>query len=1152
MRSLSAALALLPSIAAAQVRISAVDETAGVVVGRVCEDRDGDGRCSDGEPGVAGIRVLLEGGQVAETDAEGRFHFLAVPTRLLLPGRAAYGSHVVSVEAVGGRPRVRRLFELAPGGTAVVDLALARPALAPPPALEVPVRSRPAAARREGRRLAWILSGRVTPGSLVEVDGHPARVDADGIWAGEVTLEPNGNEFGVAVLDPGGRLSLHRATVQLVPRSEGGDLVIPGRPELLAAVEMPPPGATSRGLDLGLRGTVAPGVSLRVGGEELRPGPAGAFEARLRLPAGESTLVVEARRGGTRVVASRQVRFERQGGVVAGLADLELSLGSRLLFTGRAALAARGTWRGIEGEAGIDLDDRDRKLAALLRPRDAGTLEHQLSPERSFPTAGDEASAGDANAPRGRIYARLSVPGAELRAGAMRPGMTGHELGRYDRSLFGLKLSGEGEAGPLHLEGKAFAASPGADPGQVAPPRPAHDELAPTGGSLFYLRRSEVVVGSEALRLEWRDPLTGLLVDQRALRRGIDYEIDYPSGRVLLARPLATAGGPPALATGDPLLAPRGVIVADYGFAADAGRDDAWGARGAVAAGPVRLEAGLASEDRVAGAWRLGTAAAALSLAPELSLRAELARSRGAAFAGSSPGFSRSLDGGLSSDAPPSPAAGEGATAFHLEAGGEAAGARYGAWWRERPRGFSDSAHLEAVDARERGARVSWARGDLDLSALYGEQRGADPRDPAGMAASDAREARGRATLRLGEVGLTAEALESRFEGAAARGEQLSAGVRADWRLHPWLTVGASHHQSLWRDGSGPAALPATFSGVGAELAGSEGTLAARGGWGPDLGPRLLVSGERANGGGSAYGTFHLDPDSPSIGRESASAMGARQRAGAAELFTEEQFARDSLGLRVSRVAGASIDAGRALRLTASAETGRRLRLDGTDVARGAAGAGASMALGPVRVALRAELRKEGDDRQWFGGAAAEWRASARLALSGRGSWARTLAAGRDALLATAVLGAAWRGEALSILARIAGIAEQRPGEVRRDTGLASLSGAADVTRRLALGLGVHLGLTRLAGARQDLLSGSARAGWRFAGPFDVAFEYARRQSLSGPRPDEVHAARLEAGWGMEQGRMALGYNLFGFAGTGVDPADETRGRVYLRAELVY
>jgi hypothetical protein len=837
---------------------------------------------------------------------------------------------------------------------------------------------------------------------------------------------------------------------------------------------------------------------------------------------------------------------------VAGLADLELSLGSRLLLTGRAAMAAQGVWKGIEGEAGIDLDDRDRKLAALLHPREAAALEHQLSPERTFPTAGDEAVAGDANAPRGRIHARLAVPGAELRAGAVRPGMTGHELGRYDRALFGLKLSGEREAGPLHLEGAVFGASPGADPGQLAPPRPAHDELASTGGSLFYLRRSEVVAGSDALRVEWRDPLTGLVLDQRALRRGIDYEIDYPSGRVLLARPLATIGGAPALETGDPLRAAAAVIVADYGFAADVGHDDAWGGKGALAVGPLRLEAGVAAEDRTAGAWRLGTAGATLALAPGISVRAELARSRGAAFAGPSPGFSRSLDGGLSFDAPGAPAAGEGATAFHLAASGQASGARYEAWWRERPKGFSDSSHLEALDARERGARASWAGGDLDLSALYAERRGADPRDPTGATAADGREARGRATLRLGDVRLTAEALGSRLEAGGTRGEQVSAGVRADWQLHPWLTLGASHHQSLWRDGAGPAAQPDTFSGVGAEMTGPEGTLAARGGWGPDLGPRLLVAGERASGGGTAYGTFHIDPDSPSAGRESASALGVRQRQGAAEIFTEEQFARDTLGLRVSRVAGASVDAGGGVKLTASAEAGRRLRLDGTDVARGAAGAGASLAAGPVRVAVRAELREEGDDRQWFGGAAAEWRASSRLALSGRASWARTLAAGRDALLASAVLGGAWRGDGLSLLAKVAGIAEQRPGEARRDTALASLSGAADLTRRIVLGLGLHLGMTRLLGAREDLLSGSARAGWRFAGPFDVAIEYARRQSLRGARPDEVHAGRVEGGWALGEGRVALGYNLFGFAGTGVDPADETRGRVYLRAELVY
>jgi hypothetical protein len=35
----------------------------------------------------------------------------------------------------------------------------------------------------------------------------------------------------------------------------------------------------------------------------------------------------------------------------------------------------------------------------------------------------------------------------------------------------------------------------------------------------------------------------------------------------------------------------------------------------------------------------------------------------------------------------------------------------------------------------------------------------------------------------------------------------------------------------------------------------------------------------------------------------------------------------------------------------------------------------------------------------------------------------------------------------------------------------------------------------------------------------------------------------------MSRGRLALGYNLFGFAGSGVDPAADG-GRVYFRADV--
>jgi hypothetical protein len=1165
MRSAVLVLAVAPVLSAAQplpaapLRVSAIEETGGTVVGRVCRDLDGDGRCSEGEPGIAGARLLLDGGQVAVSDQEGRFHFLEVPGRVLLPSRSGYGGHVVALEGPWGGERVRRYFELPPGGAAHVDLALSVEPDRPPPRLGPGVPPQPFAPRREQEVLVWALGGRAPAGSRVAVDGGEARVTAEGDYAAEVRLRSHRNVFALAVTEPDGRLSLYLQEVHLVPRREGGDAVVPYPPDRLATVELPPPGAAARGLDLLVRGNLAAGASLRITGVAVEPEPGGAFSLRLPLRTGETTLTIEASRGGAIASAAPLVRFERRAGAVVGLADVELSLpGKNRFFTGRGALAVRGTYDEIEGEAGIDLDDRDRSLDALLHPRDPAAVEHQLLPEYSFPTAGDRAAADDPNAARGRVYAKITAPGERLDLGAMRPGFTGHELGRYDRSLYGGKLSAGGALGPLRLEGTVFGSSLRADPGQAAPPRPAHEELAATGGSLFYLRNVEVVVGSEALRVEWRDAMTGLVVQQRTLVRTVDYEIDYVAGRVLLARPLSSVSGPPAIATGDPFSAPEATLFVDYSFSATDGYDDARGARGSLGAGPLRLEAAAASEDRPGGAYSLGTAAAELSFGALLSIRAEAARSHGSAFDRSGDSaFARSIDGGLSFVAPQAPTAGD-HDAFHLEARGEAAGATYGAWWRERPRGYSDSSHLETVNSFERGASAAYSGAGNQLSAAYAERRGADPRDPAGIATFGARVGRGRAGRRFGDLQLLAEVIDTSVDtvsqtGLQVSGSQLSAGLRADVRVRSWLSLDASHHQSLARDGGGPAAVDATFSAVGATLSARDSTLSAQGGWGPALGPRVIVAGEQREPGEVVYGTFSMDPDAPSVFRESVSAMGVRRREGSTEIFTEDQFARDPFGLRASRVAGLAIEPLAGFRLSVNAESGSRLRLDDTMVDRRAAGATASLVRGPLRLAARGELREEGSDHQAVAGGAAEWIATDRITLAGRGSWSNGIAAGQRVYFADASIGGAFRSNAWSLLAKLAGIAELRPASVRRDTGLASLALTVDLGTRLALGIGANLGLTRLAGAKEDLVAGSARAMYRIAGPLDVAVEYARRQGLNGTDPGWLAAARAEAGCALGQGRIALGYNLFGFSGSGVDPADEdNKGRVYLRAELVY
>jgi hypothetical protein len=86
---------------------------------------------------------------------------------------------------------------------------------------------------------------------------------------------------------------------------------------------------------------------------------------------------------------------------------------------------------------------------------------------------------------------------------------------------------------------------------------------------------------------------------------------------------------------------------------------------------------------------------------------------------------------------------------------------------------------------------------------------------------------------------------------------------------------------------------------------------------------------------------------------------------------------------------------------------------------------------------------------------------------------------------------------------------------------------------------------------RDDRLAASARGEVRVLGPLDVALELARRGSLEGREIGDLDAVRLEAGVTASGVRLALGYTLVGFRGTGIEPEEETDGRVYLRAVVV-
>jgi hypothetical protein len=673
--------------------------------------------------------------------------------------------------------------------------------------------------------------------------------------------------------------------------------------------------------------------------------------------------------------------------------------------------------------------------------------------------------------------------------------------------------------------------------------------LQATGGAALWLSRRAVIPGSEAIRIERRDPFTGRVVSGRALARGVDYDVDWSAGRIVLAAPLASVAPPPGILTGDPFTGPSVVVVADYlAEAAGPGAEDLHGGRVGASLGPVALSAHAAEEERGGpDGWRLVAGAAELDLGAPLRVRAEAARTRGQLFArGADGGFVRSEDGGLLFAAPL--AARDEADALHLEAGGGAGPLRLDGWWRERGRGYSDAEFLEAVAARERGARLALGAGRASGQVRIAERRGADPRDPAGLAPLDADHLLARAGWQGERLGLAVEGVHASRDAAGTTAEETSAGVLGSWRADRRLTLEAAHHQKLNVSGAG---IDPTFTSAGAAWTTPASSLGVRGGWGPELGPRVLVTGARLAPGEAVYGTVGADPDAPDVRTSATTAMGVRQRTGRAELFTEDQFERDLFGLRQARVLGATVTPLRGVQLSLTGERGQRLRLDGSVVSRSAAGGAASAVQGPLRLAARGEVRDEGGDGHAAAGGSAEWRVAPGASLAGRVSWTHGTSAGVEGLAFEASLGGAWRRDRVALLASGARIVEQRPGQARRDGWVARAAATAGAAARLEVGVGAALAVLEVADARDDRISGSARARVRVAGPLDAAVEYARRAPLRGGRLGELDAVRAEAGVSGREGRVAAGYNLVGFGGDGLSPAADT-GRVYVRAQLSY
>jgi hypothetical protein len=1173
-------------------------ELSGAIAGRVCRDLDGNGECGGEEPGLPGVRVVLETGLFAVTDAQGRYHLAAVAARTpdpADPGRLLPGRHRVALDDRGlpagsvVSPR-RATVEVPMGGVVLRSFAVrSESRQAAPLSAAVKAEAPPAVVQPGGRGLRFPLTGRAEPQDAVTVNGAPAEVDPQGGYRAWVELKPGANDIAITATSPSGQVRLFSQRVDVVQRPGEGFLVLPR--EVLPTARMALPAARGEAAATGptrVRIEGAPGTRISHPGGEVTVGGDGAAEIPLELRAGRNEVPLTVTPPGQPAREDRLDIAAEPRPLVVGLLDLEgsweRSTGG-LRLRGRGAAHAEVRLGGWELSGQLELRDQDLSAyravgpGAVLLPRTPEHLERALDPELYATEWGDRSVTVDPNPAEGllRLEARHESLG-RLGFGTYRARMEDAEVGRFQREIFGPYADVAVPLGPVTVEASGFYTPGVVDPLRGVATAPGHDELEATGGSLYYLGQTGLARGSESVRVELRDGLTGVPLGERHLVRGRDYEIDWAAGRLLLARPLSFVEGAPLLRSDALTASPRQVLVVDYERLLLAGTPRmTGGGEAGLSVGPVRLSAGAVRERSGDAVYQLYRARAGVTLGP-LALQAEAARSQGQAV--DPQAFGVSNDGGLTYLRPgpiTAPSSGQ-ALSVRLRGPGLSPEGHVDAAFRWRSAGFSDRTHADRALLRQLALRAEQPIGPVVVGLLADQRLAPDPREPFSERTLSARTLGASLGYSGESLDVRAEAKDAELTAAATPGSdeartgaRTSVGLSARYRLLPWLALAAGHKQVLAVRGEGLGAVNDTFSQGGVDVSFPDGSgVGVRAGYGPALGPLAWVQGNLQRGDDAYYGAYSVDVDGPDFGTARA-VSGARTKLGdASAVFVEDVAAHDANSVRLSRAVGFSGELLPGLQLSARYERGTRHPLDvPSPLRRDAGGLTASYVSERLRLFARAELRRErgqtvvgpvGDvDRtqQVYSGGA-ELDVLDGLRFSGRLNFSDTVNAGlREAGFLEGTASLAYRAEWGLAVLRYSHLRETRPsagpgGFGERTLRTLSLLPSVTFGSRLAVAAGAHAGWSTEAGSTGLVVSASLRPSVRIVGGLEVAGEVARRSAA--PDGGELTALRGEAGYRFDDRFLvALGYTVFGFSGLGVSASDTgTSERVYLRAELAY
>jgi flagellar motor protein MotB len=322
-------------------------------------------------------------------------------------------------------------------------------------------------------------------------------------------------------------------------------------------------------------GSIPANHSVWVAGKPVPVDPQGNFLAEEILPSGLHTVEVAVLDDeGNGAMFLRDLQFQNNDWFYVGIADLTASTSNTtgpadLLqgenapykydssLDGRLAFYTSGKF-GEHWRLSASADTREGPVEELFSNflnKSPDSLFRRIDPDYHYPTFGDDSVVEETAPTLGKLYVKLARDESHAMWGNFKINYADNELAQVDRGLYGGNLHYGSESTTSFGEQRVSIDGFAAEPGTMA----SREEFRGTGGSLYFLRNQDILVGSERVRIELRDKDSRLVTGVVNLRPVLDYDIDYLQGRVVLTEPLAST-------VDDKLLVRSGALSGDQAF----------------------------------------------------------------------------------------------------------------------------------------------------------------------------------------------------------------------------------------------------------------------------------------------------------------------------------------------------------------------------------------------------------------------------------------------------------------------------------------------------------------------------------------------------------------------------------------------------------